>query len=153
MTRPTWALLENDHVSVRVARIEDAPAIARLLAELGYAPSDSLIADKLRQFAQSEGDDVFLAIRGARIIGCISLHVHELFHAHGRLGRITSLLVESSARNQGVGHVLVGRADSYFRSAGCIRAEVTSGDHRPEAHLFYVRNGYLADERRFVKRL
>jgi GNAT superfamily N-acetyltransferase len=144
---------ETHGISVRIARLEDAPAIARLLAELGYGPSEALIGDKLRQFAHSEVDEAFLAIQRGRAVGCISVHVHALFHAAGQLGRITSLVVESSAQNRGIGRALVERANSYFRSSGCIRAEVTTGDHRPQAHRFYVRNGYLADERRFVKTL
>jgi N-acetylglutamate synthase-like GNAT family acetyltransferase len=152
MTRTQVDAPENNDLLVRIARIEDAPAIARLLAELNYAPSDSLIAYKLRQFAESEVDDAFLAIQQGRVIGCISVHVQALFHASGRLGRITSLVVESSARGKGVGRALLKRADDFFKSLDCIRAEVTSADHRPEAHRFYIDNGYLADERRFVKR-
>jgi hypothetical protein len=34
---------------------------------------------------------------------------------------------------------------------GCIRVEVTSGDHRPDAHAFYERMGYKSDCRRFIK--
>jgi N-acetylglutamate synthase-like GNAT family acetyltransferase len=37
---------------VRVARTEDAPAIARLIAELGYEVSDQVIVEKLNHFAK-----------------------------------------------------------------------------------------------------
>jgi GNAT superfamily N-acetyltransferase len=111
-----------------------------------------LIADKLRRVALSECDDAFVAVEGGRVVGCISVHVHELFQAAGRLGRITALVVDRRAQGKGVGRALVERADDYFKASGCIRAEVTSGDHRADAHRFYIANGYAAAERRFVKR-
>ena len=138
--------------STRVALSEDAPAVARLLAQLGYTASDALIAGKLRLFAASECDEAFVAIASGRVVGCIGLHAHELFHAAGRLGRITALVVDKASRGSGAGRALIEAADSWFRSRGCIRAEVTSGDERADAHRFYVANGYQADERRFVKR-
>jgi hypothetical protein len=48
--------------------------------------------------------------------------------------------------------LLVDAADQLFISSGCIRAEVTSGDQRPEAHAFYQAQGYMPNERRFIKR-
>ncbi|WP_235195286.1 GNAT family N-acetyltransferase [Pseudomonas brassicacearum] len=94
---------------------------------------------------------MLLAQDGENIVGVISLHVLELFHQPGRLGRITSLVVDDNFRGQGVGAKLVAAADAFFTSQLCIRAEVTSSDHRIEAHTFYQRLGYAADERRFVK--
>ena len=88
-----------------------------------------------------------------RIVGCLSAHAHELFHVPGRLGRITSMVVDANARGHGVGRALVDRAMAFFQERGCVRVEVTSGDHRPGAHVFYQSVGFIVDERRFVKRL
>jgi GNAT superfamily N-acetyltransferase len=139
-------------VAIRVARSEDAPAIEELMVELGYQASHRLVTDRLRQFATSQYDEAFVAVESASLVGCISVHVLELFHEAGRLGRITSLVVGRNARGKRVGRALLEQADRFFTSLGCIRAEVNSGDHRGEAHRFYVRNGYAEDERRFVKR-
>jgi hypothetical protein len=45
----------------------------------------------------------------------------------------------------------VATAEAFAWAAGCKRIEVTSGDHRPEAHAFYRAIGYVEDERRFIK--
>ncbi len=95
---------------------------------------------------------VLVAENKGIIAGVISLHVTELFHAAGRIGRITALVIASDKRGGGVGRLLTEAADAFFRSTGCVRAEVTSGDHRPEAHAFYEAQGYMPDERRFMKR-
>ena len=82
----------------------------------------------------------------------ISLHVFELFHQVERIGRITSLVICESARGKGGGSMLVYEADAFFQRLNCVRAEVTSGEHRALAHEFYQNQGYAADERRLVKR-
>lgn len=38
-----------------------------------------------------------------------------------------------------------------IKSKDFIKSEVTSGDHRKEAHAFYESCGYARDERRFIK--
>jgi len=136
---------------VRLAQAKDAPAIALLIGELGYKVSDQVILKKLNHFAEQKSGEAFVATEGEHVLGCISVHVQELFHAPGRLGRITSLVVNKRAEGAGVGRALMERANDYFRTSGCVRAEVTSGDHRPATHRFYVANGYAQDERRFVK--
>jgi GNAT superfamily N-acetyltransferase len=138
-------------MSIRIATSEDAEAIAELMMQLGYEASPAMIAGKLHFFAQSQYDEAFVATDDNRPVGCISVHAHELFHTSGKLGRITSLVVDEDARIAGVGAALIEAAERFFRAAGCIRAEVTSGDHRLAAHRFYLANGFVEDERRFIK--
>lgn len=84
-------------------------------------------------------------------MGVISLHTFTLFHCEGQLGRVTALSVSASSRRKGIGKLLLQAADEFFLSRGCARSEVTSGDHRTQAHEFYRSHGYCLDERRFVK--
>jgi N-acetylglutamate synthase-like GNAT family acetyltransferase len=136
----------------RPALAADAIRIAQLLDQLGYEASTELVMRKLAALSQNSMDSVMVAQSADEIVGVVSLHVLELFHAEGRLGRITSLVVAAHSRGEGVGKLLVDAADKYFRETGCVRAEVTSGDHRAQAHVFYQAQGYEPDERRFVKR-
>jgi GNAT superfamily N-acetyltransferase len=138
--------------NIRLAETSDASKIAKLLAELGYVGSPALVISKITVLAGSPNDLVLVAENEGIIAGVISLHVTELFHAAGRIGRITALVIASDKRGEGIGKLLTEAADSFFRSTGCVRAEVTSGDHRPEAHAFYETQGYMPDERRFMKR-
>lgn len=138
--------------SIRSAVAADAAAIAGLMGQLGYEASEALVVRKLAILAAQAGDNVLLAEVDGRVAGVISLHVLELFHAEGRIGRITSLVVDAGQRGRGVGEALVAAADRFFTGQGCVRAEVTSGDHRLAAHAFYAAQGYAPDERRFLKR-
>ncbi|PYO92644.1 MAG: hypothetical protein DMD58_01460 [Gemmatimonadetes bacterium] len=46
---------------------------------------------------------------------------------------------------------LVAAAEAFAWQRDCRRVEVTSGDHREDAHTFYRALGYEMDERRFIK--
>lgn len=142
----------ENNMKIRNALLTDAESVSKLLEQLGYQASPQLIRNKLEALGVSTCDTVLLAQDGENIIGVISLHVLELFHQPGRLGRITSLVVDDDFRGQGIGAMLVAAADAFFTKKLCVRAEVTSSDHRIDAHTFYQRQGYAADERRFVKR-
>ncbi|QKS85534.1 GNAT family N-acetyltransferase [Pseudomonas bijieensis] len=149
--KPVQHPIENN-MKVRKALLTDADSVSKLLSQLGYHASPKLIRDKLVALELSARDTVLLAQDGKNIIGVISLHVLELFHQPGRLGRITSLVIDDDFRGQGVGTMLVSAADAFFTEQLCVRAEVTSGDHRIKAHAFYQQQGYAVDEPRFVKR-
>jgi N-acetylglutamate synthase-like GNAT family acetyltransferase len=136
---------------IRTATVSDAQAIAELLNELGYPASPTLVLQKIERLSASDHDAVYVAEISGGVAGVIGLHTTELLHCSGRLGRITALVVSSGKRGSGIGKALLEAADGYFLKQDCIRAEVTSGDHRITAHAFYQSNGYSPDERRFVK--
>ncbi len=138
-------------MNIRTAHLSDAMAISNLMEQLGYTTTPGLIENKLEQFADNPMDIVFVAEEDDRILGVVSCHVISLFHQDGRCGRITSLVIDQQCRGTGIGKKLVEEAEKYFRSMGCIKSEVTSGDHRPHAHQFYEFCGYKKDERRFLK--
>lgn len=137
---------------VRTAQDSDTEQIVDLMNQLGYSASADLIRLKLDQFGSRTYDEVYVAEIGDKVVGCISCHITSLFHKKGDSGRITSLVTDRKHRGKGVGQTLVAKAEAYFLSEGCIQFEVTSGDHRPDAHEFYQSCGYLQDERRFIKR-
>jgi GNAT superfamily N-acetyltransferase len=123
-----------------------------LLAELGYPSSEGQLRETLERLASTGDDRVFVAEQSTRLVGIASVHRLPLFHAPGYLGRITALVVAAPSRGAGVGRALLAAAEAYAWGAECVRIEVTSGDHRPDAHAFYGRLGYQEDERRFIKR-
>ena len=140
---------------VRRARADDSGQMATCLNELGYATDGATVMAALERLGESPADAVFVAVEDSehQVIGVVGLHLIPLLHVSGHLARLTALAVRADARLHGVGRLLVTAAESYAREAGCHRMEVTSGDHRPEAHTFYLRLGYCVEERRFIKHL
>jgi ribosomal protein S18 acetylase RimI-like enzyme len=138
-------------ITVRPATESDAASISALLSELGYSLEASHVKENIALLSLSSYDTVFVAQAGSTIAGVISFHVMPLFHVVGKLGRISSLVVTIQWQRNGVGRKLVQAVEEFGWSQGCLRIEVTSGDQRKGAHLFYQSLGYQLDERRFIK--
>jgi GNAT superfamily N-acetyltransferase len=139
---------------IRSVQEHDNTQAARLIAELGYPVSPELIRQKIQDISQSDIDCAYVAEFKGQILGVISVHVLPLFHAEGKLGRITALVVSSSRQRAGVGSKLVIAAETFARGKGCVKIEVTSSSHREGAHNFYRKAGYeQSAHERFIKNL
>lgn len=138
---------------IRESHSSDHTAIAVLLQQLGYQATPALILEKIEALRTSQTDKVIVASVQGRVVGSISLHALPLFHLEGYLGRITSMVVDERYRGCGIGSALIGAANSWFRSVGCVKLEVTSGDHRSHAHRFYEQHGFVRDGQRLCKNL
>ncbi|MBZ5793559.1 GNAT family N-acetyltransferase [Burkholderia contaminans] len=137
----------------REAWLSDCTAIARLLRQLGYDATPALIHEKLLSLAGKPDDRVCVATLDGEVVGSISLHILPLFHAAGNLGRITSMVVDERHRGCGIGGALMAAAERWFESGRCVKLEVTSGDHRPDAHRFYAHHGFLRDGQRLSRKM
>ncbi|WP_158272569.1 GNAT family N-acetyltransferase [Luteibacter sp. OK325] len=96
-------------------------------------------------------DAVFIACEGVLIVGVVSIHITPLFHAPGHLARVTALSIRDGHQRRGVGKALMAVAEQWSWATGAARIDLTSGNHRREAHRFYESLGYGTDSRRFVK--
>ncbi len=139
-------------ILIRPASPDDAAALVPLIGELGYDVSTEILQENLRRLAQGPTDRVWVAESEAGIVGLVSVHLTPLFHAAGYLGRITALVVREGSRGSGIGSELMREAVAFCWAAGCERVELTSGDHRPEAHRFYEKAGFAIHSRRFLIR-
>jgi GNAT superfamily N-acetyltransferase len=144
--------LQNKEVVTREAQASDYYSIAILLHQLGYETTPALVLEKLQFLTSSPADKIFVATVRDKVVGSISLHALPLFHAAGYLGRITSMVVDEHHQRDGIGSALIAAAENWFKTVGCVKLEVTSGDHRPDAHRFYAKHGFLRDGQRFAKK-
>ena len=143
----------NGNMLIRRAETRDVAEISACLMALGYATSPELVSEKLALLLGKESDAVFVAQDPASsgLLGVASAHVFQLFHTPGQITRLTALAVRAGSNGKGVGRELVAAVETWSWAAGACRVEVTSGDHRPDAHSFYQAIGYAMDERRFIK--
>jgi len=143
--------------TVREAMPDDAAEVARLFGELGYPTPAEVMAERMRAYAAAGETalvaDDGVARAGRRLLGVLTIHITPVLHRAGAVGRLTSLVVEESARGRGVGRALVAAAEARFEAAGCVLAEVTSNKSRADAHAFYERLGYVGTSFRFGKPL
>jgi GNAT superfamily N-acetyltransferase len=140
-------------IDIRRATAADAPAMAALLAQLGYPTTADVLPHRLAAIDR-EGGVAFVAIDDSqRIVGLVSGARLATLHAGERVAYITALVTAAEARGQGVGRTLVAAIEHWAREAGCTRLSVTSAEHRADAHAFYPRCGFPYSGRRFSKSL
>ena len=142
---------------IRPARRADAAAVNELLDQLGYPQEGAAAtADRIQTWADDPSSAALVAQDSSELLGVLAVHLCPLFERDGSWSRIVALVVAEGARGRGVGSRLVAAAEGLASERGCRRMEVTSADHRPEAHEFYRRRGYLDQagrSSRFVREL
>jgi N-acetylglutamate synthase-like GNAT family acetyltransferase len=139
-------------VTVRPARLDDAPALVSLLGELGYPTEGETLQRRLDALVASPAVALLVAERDGRVVGLASMHVMPLIE-RAPMGRLSAIVVAANERGAGIGHALVERVESEARARGCERLEVTSAERRADAHAFYRSLGFEPAPQRFIKSL
>lgn len=142
--RPPETRRQNENMQIRLAHRGDTAAVNKLLDLLGY-PQDSqaATATRIQTWTEDPSSAAYVAEANDNLLGVIAVHICPFFERDGSWGRIAALVVSDRARGRGVGSQLVAAAESFAATRGCLRMEVTSGDHRHDAHEFYQRCGYI----------
>lgn len=126
---------------IREARPQDYARIAELAGQLGYASSADEIAKRLDSRKGLQEHAVFVAQLGDEIAGWLGAYVCHTVEADAR-AEISGLVVDERYRSQGVGPLLLARAEQWAREKGCRAIGLRSNVIRDRAHAFYERHGY-----------
>lgn len=138
---------------IRRATPVDAPAMASLLAQLGYPTAAAELPPRVAAI-ERDGGVIFVARdESERIVGLASGARIATLHALGHVACITALVTAEEARGRGVGRALVAAIERWAREHRCTSLSVTSAEHRAGAHAFYPRCGLPYSGRRFSRRI
>lgn len=107
---------------IRAARSTDAAAIRALLALTGFEGSTRSISPAFADAAWEE--PVLVADRG-KVLGCLAWHVMPT-PDKGRIGRITAIVVDETARRSGIGRALYEAAASELAKRKATQVEMMS---------------------------
>jgi GNAT superfamily N-acetyltransferase len=144
-------------MAIRAPSARDAPAIAMLLAELGYPAERHEIPGRVERMCADGTAAVFVAGADgpstAEVLGVVTVHALSVLHAEAPVAQLTALVVHATARGRGVGAALVAAAERWARARGAARIVVTTALHRVQAPRFYERLGYEHTGRRYVRTL
>lgn len=139
--------------TTRAPRDTDAPAIAELLAQLGYPVAPASVPGRLAKL-QTADNIVLVAVNDRdEVIGLGSAVAFAALHTDTPVAYITALVTNESVRGYGIGRRMISALELWARERGCPRLSVTSGEHRFDAHSFYTRCGFPQTGRRFTKGL
>jgi GNAT superfamily N-acetyltransferase len=140
-------------IKIREGVAADAPALALLLAQLGYPGVQPFLERRIQEQLAHPDALLLVACSSARVIGFVSLHVIAQLALAGDFCRVSYLCVDEGVRSLGVGALLEQCAERHAREHGCDRIELHSNVRRVDAHRFYARVGYEESPKYLVKRL
>ena len=87
------------------------------------------------------------------MVGFASAVVVPFFHDGSRRVRLTAIAVAPAHRDRGLARTLVAEIERWAQDRGCNLIEVTSAEHRSDAHAAYRALGFDEAPRRFARRL
>jgi N-acetylglutamate synthase-like GNAT family acetyltransferase len=140
-------------VLLRNATEADVTHVESLLAELGYPPKDGDIRHRLRRSLHSDTSRVLLAQSASQVIGLVSVELVPYFPNGSTICRVTGLVVSTRHRGRGIGEKLLTGVADFARERHCSGIEITSAEHRLDAHRFYQRLGFSRTSFRFFQAL
>jgi GNAT superfamily N-acetyltransferase len=126
---------------IRKARPQDYVRIAELAGQLGYPSPADEIAKRLDGMKGLPEHAVFVAQLGDEIAGWLGAYVCRMVEADAR-AEISGLVIDEEYRSQGIGLLLLARAEEWAREKGCRAIGLRSNVIRDRAHAFYERHGY-----------
>ena len=150
------AILPNERLfdlTIRVAEMNDAAALAPLMCELGYGTTKSEMQMRLQRIATDERYRTFVAVCGGKVCGMIGTLTYPSYEHNDLSGRIVSLVILRMMRRRGIGRALIATAEKDFAQRGIRRVALNTRLAREDAHKFYESLGYERNGWRFVKQL
>jgi len=139
-------------IKIRVATMEDAPFVKRLIDELENNVSDPLILESIYKeyFLNSDTLMFVLELGSQGIKGFVSCKGQRLLHHQGLVFEIQEMIVSSSHQGKGFGRLLFQKIQEEVVLQGAKSLEVTSNKRRKEAHAFYESMGFRNSHEKFT---
>jgi len=120
----------------------DAAVVAELAGQLGYSRELREVADWIEGLgARGDRQAAFVACVDDTVVGWIEVSLENRLQTPSFV-LIGGLVVKDGMRGEGIGRRLCEEAEQWARERGTSKIRVTSRSTRPDAHRFYLRDGY-----------
>ncbi len=140
-------------VTVRDAKLSDAPQLAALMCELGYETSNVEMRSRSQAILTNASYRTIVAAVDNKLCGMIGTLTHASHEHNDRSGKNYALVVSKKQQRSGVDGALIAAAEKDFASSNVIRVTLTTRFQREGAHRFYDALGYAKTGFRFGKNL
>ncbi|MGK9175085.1 GNAT family N-acetyltransferase [Yokenella regensburgei] len=138
-------------ISIRAAELKDIPSLKRLFLQLGYKPDSANLEQRISE--QHDRLCTLVAVSENEVCGVIVINFIMPVHEDSLWALVSALVIDESARGQGVGQQLLIASEHIAALKKCSQIELSSSEKRVKAHNFYEKNGYKEVRKRFVKLL
>jgi len=144
----------SSSLPVREAIPGDVPSLTRLIQQLGYPLSESVVSANLLKLLETKQETILVAVHEEEVIAWIGM-MQTVQLTTGPMAEITGLIVDAAWQRKGVGRLLVEKAKEWSRKRNLPVLRVRSNLRRSDAHDFYNGLGFttLKDQRVFETRL
>ena len=145
---------EPEHrVTIRLAALRDADAIAPLLGQLGYPTTADELSERIERLTDRPDGEVLVAELDGEVVGLAAYQLIDVIERPDPQCWITALVVDDRYRRRGVAYALLHTIEETARDFACFRLEVTTHPDRPDALAFYRATGFEERPHRLVKPL
>ena len=133
------------HIVVREYANEYFEDVRHLLMQVYDA---DITADVLEKHYLGQRKTIFIAedTCSGKLVGTAFIELQEDYIRPTRIAYITYVAVEETYRRHGVGRRLLEMVERYAVKNGCDAMELTSANHRKNAHFFYKNIGFAVKE-------
>ncbi|ADO50309.1 aminoalkylphosphonate N-acetyltransferase [[Enterobacter] lignolyticus] len=139
---------------LRDATLDDTHAVYALIAELKQKEYDrAAFAAGFAANLANPTQRYQLALVDGTVVGLIGMQLQFPLNFNNWIGEVQELVVLPRNRGLSVGQALLAWAEDEARRSGATMMELSSGRARPDAHRFYLREGYQQSHLRFKKAL
>lgn len=138
-------------LTIRDAKLSDAPALAALMSELGYETNNAEMHSRLQIILRNASYSTIVADLDNKLCGMIGTLTHASHEHNEPSGKIIALVVSKEQRRSGVGRALLAAAEKDFARRRVIRVTLTTRFERERGHRFYEALGYAKTGFRFAK--
>jgi GNAT superfamily N-acetyltransferase len=129
-------------ITIRTIEAGDAEEVSLLIGQLGYERSREAVRGWIEELgSRAHNQAAFVACLGAEVVGWIEVSLERRLQAPA-FALIGGLVVREGTRGLGIGRRLCRQAELWSRDCGVATLRVTSRSTRPEAHRFYLGDGY-----------
>ena len=137
-------------VFIRDAAFEDVSHCVELVKQLGYNIPPEYMKKFFSRFGKDKVDRVFVAISDEEIVGLAHVHIREF----ARRATLESIVVDYKYRKRGIGKLLFNAVEEHAIERKLQILEFISSNNRESnAHQFYNKIGYGANNKAYFQKL
>lgn len=142
-------------ITIRDANEADIETLALLMTDLSYPTTTAEMQERFSGIVIHPDYKTILAELDGEIVGMAGLHKGHFYEKNGMYLRVLAFVVKQTARNRGIGKVLIKATENWAVEQGLNCVIINSGNRpdRSDAHVFYQKMGYAIKSSGFVKQL